>query len=36
LATGKDGSFDKEKLPPFKGDLCKWEEELLKLPICEK
>ena len=36
LAAGKDGSIDKEKLPPFKGDLCKWEEELLKLPLCEK
>jgi hypothetical protein len=36
LATGKDGSIDKENLPPFKGDLCKWEEELLKLPLCNK
>jgi hypothetical protein len=36
LATGKDGSIDKDKLPPFKGDLCKWEAELFKLPLCEK
>jgi hypothetical protein len=36
LATGKSGSVEIDKLPPFKGDLCKWEEELLKLSICEK
>jgi len=36
LAAGKDGGIDKEKIPPFKGDLCKWEEELLKLSLCEK
>jgi hypothetical protein len=36
LATAKDGDINKEKLPPFKGDLCKWEEELLKLSLCEK
>jgi hypothetical protein len=36
LATEKSGSVEIDKLPPFKGDLCKWEEELLKLSICEK
>jgi hypothetical protein len=36
LATGKEGSLDKDKIPPFKGNLCKWEEELLSLPLCEK
>lgn len=36
LATEKEGTLNKENLPPFKGDLCKWEEELLKLPLCEK
>jgi hypothetical protein len=36
LAIGKEGSIERDKIPPFKGDLCKWEEELLKLSICEK
>jgi hypothetical protein len=36
LATGKSGGIEIDKLPPFKGDLCKWEEELLKLSLCEK
>lgn len=36
LAAGKLGGVEIDKLPPFKGDLCKWEEELLKLPLCEK
>jgi len=36
LATGKEGSLNKDRIPPFKGNLCKWEEELLKLPLCEK
>jgi hypothetical protein len=36
LSTGKSGSVEIDKLPPFKGDLCKWEEEVLKLSICEK
>jgi hypothetical protein len=36
LATGKMGRIEIDKMPPFKGDLCKWEEELLKLSICEK
>jgi subtilisin family serine protease len=36
LAIGKTGGIDIDRMPPFKGDLCKWEEELLKLSICEK
>jgi hypothetical protein len=36
LATEKKGGIDIDRMPAFKGDLCKWEEELLKLPICEK
>jgi hypothetical protein len=36
LASGKEGGIEREKIPAFKGDLCKWEEELLKLPICQK
>jgi len=36
LATGKTGGIEIDKIPPFKGDLCKWEEELLKLSLCEK
>ncbi len=36
LATGKSGEIEIDKIPPFKGDLCQWEGELLKLPVCEK
>lgn len=35
LALGKDKSIRKQKLPPYKGDICKWEEELLKIEVCE-
>ncbi|MFB3884115.1 MAG: S8 family serine peptidase [Thermodesulfobacteriota bacterium] len=34
VAAGKDGEIDKDKLPRFRGDICKWEEELLKVSIC--
>jgi len=34
IAIGKDGEVDKNKIPLFRGDLCRWEEELLKTPIC--
>jgi subtilisin family serine protease len=36
LALEKDKTINKQKLPPYKGDICKWEEELLKMKICEK
>lgn len=36
LATEKEGRIEKDQLPLFRGDLCKWEEDLLKLPLCEK
>lgn len=36
LAAGRKGGIEIDKMPPFKGDLCKWEEELLKLSLCEK
>jgi len=35
LALEKDKSITKDKLPVFKGDICAWEEELLKLSLCE-
>jgi hypothetical protein len=34
IATGKEVDIEKDKIPPFRGDICKWEEELLKLLIC--
>jgi len=34
VATGKDVDIEKDRIPPFRGDICKWEEELLKLLIC--
>jgi hypothetical protein len=34
LATGKTDGIDLDRVPVFKGDLCKWEEELLKILIC--
>ncbi len=36
LALEKDKDINKQKLPVYKGDLCKWQEELLKISICEK
>jgi hypothetical protein len=36
LALEKDKSITKETIPAYKGDLCKWEEELLKIKICDK
>jgi hypothetical protein len=36
LALEKDKSITKQTLPVYKGDICKWEEELLKIKICEK
>jgi hypothetical protein len=36
LALEKDKSITKQTLPTYKGDICKWEEELLKMKICEK
>lgn len=36
LALEKDRGINKQKLPIYKGDLCKWEEELLKIPLCGK
>ncbi len=38
LAIGveKNGSVEKDKLPPFRGNICRWEEDLLNLPLCEK
>jgi hypothetical protein len=34
IATGKDVDIEKETIPLFHGDICKWEEELLELLIC--
>jgi hypothetical protein len=36
LALEKDKSINKQSLAAYKGDICKWEEELLKIKICEK
>lgn len=34
IAIEKNGVVDKDKIPPFHGDICRWEEELLKLSLC--
>jgi hypothetical protein len=34
IAIEKSGFVAKDKIPPFRGDICKWEEELLKLLLC--
>jgi hypothetical protein len=34
VAAEKNRSIDKDQLPRFQGDICQWEEELLKFPIC--
>jgi subtilisin family serine protease len=36
LAIEKDKSVSKKTLPLYQGNICKWEEELLKTKICEK
>jgi hypothetical protein len=36
IALEKDKGISKQRLPVYKGDICKWEEELLKIPICGK
>jgi hypothetical protein len=34
LAAGKNGALEPGTLPPFDGDLCRWQEELLSLKVC--
>jgi hypothetical protein len=34
VAADINGNIDKDQLPRFQGDICKWEEELLKFSIC--
>lgn len=34
IVIEKSGFVEKNKIPPFRGDICKWEEELLGLSIC--
>ncbi|MCU0579673.1 MAG: S8 family serine peptidase [Desulfobacterota bacterium] len=34
LAAGKDGTLEDKSLPPFQGDLCRWQEELLAVKVC--
>jgi len=36
LAVNKDKGTDRHNLPEFNGDICKWQEELLEMPICER
>ncbi|MDF2954137.1 MAG: Serine protease [Thermodesulfobacterium sp.] len=35
LAAEKE-NLSKEKLPSFRGDFCRWEEELLKIHLCKQ
>ena len=36
LAFENGGGLNKQTLPPYKGNLCKWVEDLLQISICEK
>jgi hypothetical protein len=36
LASEKNRELEIGGIPQFKGSLCKWEEDLLKMPLCEK
>jgi hypothetical protein len=36
VAAERDGALRKKNIPPFEGDICKWQEELLRLPICRE
>lgn len=36
LAVERNGSLKKKNFPSFKGDICKWQEELLKISLCKK
>lgn len=36
LAIEKDKRITRKTIPAYKGDLCRWEEELLKIKICER
>ncbi len=36
LAAGKDRSMDRHNLPSFNGDICKWQERLLEVSVCER
>jgi Subtilisin-like serine proteases len=36
LCVERNGSMKKKNFPPFKGSICKWQEELIKIPLCEK
>ena len=36
VAKEKNRTLNIDKIPTFKGDICEWEEELLKIPICKK
>jgi len=36
VAIEKNRSIERNRLPDFKGDICRWMEDLLKISICEK
>ncbi len=34
LSLERGGLIDRRKLPPFKGDICNWAEEMVNIPLC--
>jgi subtilisin family serine protease len=36
VAKEKDKNLDNRRIPPFKQNICKWEEQLLEVPLCGK
>jgi hypothetical protein len=35
VAAGKDSGITRDTLPPYEGDICRWQEELLKISLCD-
>ncbi len=35
LAIGKNGAVERDKIPSFNGDICRWMGELLNISICK-
>jgi hypothetical protein len=36
LALEKDKSITRENLPAYEGDICRWQEKLMKMKLCEE
>ena len=36
VAHGKNGRINSSQFPAFNGDFCQWEQELLKISLCEE